>query len=124
VVVGTSDAQVALARYNADGIPDPSFGSDGKQTTGFVNGVAAYGFGVALQDGKIVVAGCSEEYMASEFVPFPPSTSHPRSYWLYTDTPVDNERVATMFREHGFEAGFRIAWPPRLCRSSVRGRLW
>lgn len=29
----------------------------------------------------------------------------PRSYWLYTDTPIDNERVATMVREHGFEAG-------------------
>jgi type IV secretion system protein VirB4 len=29
----------------------------------------------------------------------------PRSYWLYTDTPVDNDRVATMVREHGFEAG-------------------
>ncbi len=29
----------------------------------------------------------------------------PRSYWLYTDTPIDNERVATAVREHGFEAG-------------------
>jgi len=29
----------------------------------------------------------------------------PRSYWLYTDTPIDNERLATMVREHGFEAG-------------------
>jgi type IV secretion system protein TrbE len=29
----------------------------------------------------------------------------PRSYWLYTNTPLDNERVATMFREHGFEEG-------------------
>jgi type IV secretion system protein VirB4 len=29
----------------------------------------------------------------------------PRSYWLYTDTPIDNEYVATLFREHGFEAG-------------------
>jgi len=29
----------------------------------------------------------------------------PRSYWLYTNTPVDNERVAAMFREYGFEAG-------------------
>ena len=28
-----------------------------------------------------------------------------RSYWLYTNTPADNERVAAMFREHGFEAG-------------------
>ena len=26
-----------------------------------------------------------------------------RSYWLYTNTPLDNERVAAMFREHGFE---------------------
>jgi type IV secretion system protein VirB4 len=29
----------------------------------------------------------------------------PRSYWLYTDTPIDNARVATIVREHGFEAG-------------------
>ena len=29
----------------------------------------------------------------------------PRSYWLYTNTPVDNERVAAIFREFGFEGG-------------------
>jgi type IV secretion system protein VirB4 len=29
----------------------------------------------------------------------------PRSYWLYTNTPVDNERVTAMFREYGFEEG-------------------
>src|SRR5437660_11410998 len=29
----------------------------------------------------------------------------PRSYWLYTNTPVDNERVAAIFREFGFEDG-------------------
>ncbi|MGE3341845.1 MAG: VirB4 family type IV secretion system protein [Vicinamibacterales bacterium] len=29
----------------------------------------------------------------------------PRSYWLYTNTPVDNERVAAAFRECGFDAG-------------------
>jgi hypothetical protein len=29
----------------------------------------------------------------------------PRSYWLYTNTPIDNERVTAVFREHGFEAG-------------------
>ena len=29
----------------------------------------------------------------------------PRSYWLYTNTPVDNERVSAIFREYGFEAG-------------------
>jgi hypothetical protein len=32
-------------------------------------------------------------------------TVDPKSYWIYTNTPVDNERVAAMFREHGFEAG-------------------
>ena len=29
----------------------------------------------------------------------------PRSYWLYTNTPADNERVAAAFREYGFDAG-------------------
>ena len=29
----------------------------------------------------------------------------PRSYWLYTNTPADNERVAAMFRDYGFDAG-------------------
>ena len=29
----------------------------------------------------------------------------PRSYWIYTNTPVDNERVASVFREFGFAAG-------------------
>jgi type IV secretion system protein VirB4 len=29
----------------------------------------------------------------------------PRSYWLYTNTPVDNERVRAIFEEYGLEAG-------------------
>jgi type IV secretion/conjugal transfer VirB4 family ATPase len=29
----------------------------------------------------------------------------PKSYWLYTNTPVDNERAAATFRELGFKAG-------------------
>lgn len=32
-------------------------------------------------------------------------TVDPKSYWIYTNTPIDNERVAAMFREFGFEAG-------------------
>jgi type IV secretion/conjugal transfer VirB4 family ATPase len=32
-------------------------------------------------------------------------TVDPKSYWIYTNTPVDNDRVAAIFREHGFEAG-------------------
>ncbi len=46
----------ALARYNADGSLDPSFGSGGKVTTDF--GGFDLALGVALQsDGKIVAAG-------------------------------------------------------------------
>lgn len=32
-------------------------------------------------------------------------TVDPKSYWIYTNTPIDNERVAAIFREHGFERG-------------------
>ena len=28
-----------------------------------------------------------------------------RSYWLYTNTPIENARVAAVFQEYGFEAG-------------------
>jgi type IV secretion system protein VirB4 len=29
----------------------------------------------------------------------------PKSYWIYTNTPIDNQLVAAVFKEHGFEAG-------------------
>ena len=29
----------------------------------------------------------------------------PKSYWIYTNTPMDNERVAAALRTHGFEGG-------------------
>ena len=29
----------------------------------------------------------------------------PKSYWIYTNTPIDNARIAETFREYGFEAG-------------------
>jgi type IV secretion/conjugal transfer VirB4 family ATPase len=32
-------------------------------------------------------------------------TVDPKSYWIYTNTPIDNEHVTAMFREFGFEAG-------------------
>ena len=62
VVVGSSDtgptfSDFALARYNADGSLDPSFGVGGKVLTDFENAYDT-AFGVAIQsDGKIVVAG-------------------------------------------------------------------
>jgi type IV secretion system protein VirB4 len=32
-------------------------------------------------------------------------TVDPKSYWIYTNTPIDNERVAAIFQEYGFEVG-------------------
>ena len=29
----------------------------------------------------------------------------PKSYWIYTNTPVDNERVSAIFGQYGFEEG-------------------
>lgn len=60
VLIGSTDAggtsHFAVARLNANGTPDTSFGNGGKQTIDFGGADAAYG--VALQsDGKIVVAG-------------------------------------------------------------------
>jgi uncharacterized delta-60 repeat protein len=51
-----ADEDVAVARINANGSPDATFGAAGKATVDF--GVATFGNAVALQpDGRIVVAG-------------------------------------------------------------------
>ena len=53
---GSSYSSLALARYRADGSPDPGFGTAGTVTTGREHG----GFDIALQgDGRIVAAGTS-----------------------------------------------------------------
>lgn len=52
-----SNPRFALARYETDGDLDTTFSGDGKQTTGFAEGLA-WAFGVALEtDGDIVAAG-------------------------------------------------------------------
>jgi uncharacterized delta-60 repeat protein len=56
VVVGSALAGVAVARLNANGSPDATFGAAGKATVDF--GAATSGNAVALQpNGRIVVAG-------------------------------------------------------------------
>ena len=56
MAVGSSDNDVALVRYQADGSPDPGFGSHGVVLTSFGGPESAEA--VAVQpDGKIVVAG-------------------------------------------------------------------
>ncbi len=52
-----SDYDFALARYNADGTLDTSFGGDGKATTHFGSGDDRANAVAALSDGKIVAAG-------------------------------------------------------------------
>ncbi len=85
-IFGSSD--LAMARYNADGSLDTTFGTGGKvTTTGFA---ASYGFSVAIQgDGKIVVAGSSAggggfavaRYLAGEPAPTPTPTPVPGVSW-------------------------------------------
>ncbi len=63
LVAGTtnngSSADFALARYNSDGSPDMTFGSEGKVTTDF--GGYDYGYSMVIQsDGTILVAGESD----------------------------------------------------------------
>ena len=50
----------AVVRYDTNGVPDSSFGNDGKVTTSIGLGLDDYGYALALQnDGKIVLAGAS-----------------------------------------------------------------
>jgi uncharacterized delta-60 repeat protein len=61
------EADFAVARYNPDGSPDPSFGVAGKVTTDFASG-DDLAFDVALQaDGKIVVAGRADHTTTRDF---------------------------------------------------------
>jgi uncharacterized delta-60 repeat protein len=61
---GAGGRDFAVARYNADGSLDPTFGGDGKVTTDFASN-HDQGFAVVLQaDGKIVVAG--EAFVSSD----------------------------------------------------------
>jgi uncharacterized delta-60 repeat protein len=66
VVVGDSDANFALARYNPDGSLDAGFGSGGKVITSF--GGIDQASAVSLQpDGKIVVAGQTDTGISIDF---------------------------------------------------------
>ncbi len=66
VAAGVSDvggsSDFALARYNTDGTPDPSFGSAGKVITDFSgSGSTDQAVALAIQsDGKIVAAGITD----------------------------------------------------------------
>ena len=55
---GRSDSDIAMARYNADGSLDATFGGDGTITTDFGGAYGDFGGAAALlPDGKVLVAG-------------------------------------------------------------------
>ena len=59
ITTGPTYVDFALARYNADGSLDASFGADGLVTTDFAGG-ADLGNAAAIQnDGKVIVAGAA-----------------------------------------------------------------
>jgi len=62
------DTKIAVARYEADGSLDLSFGGDGKVTTDFT-GTYDAAYAVAVQaDGRIVVAGTARAYQTFALV--------------------------------------------------------
>jgi uncharacterized delta-60 repeat protein len=70
---GPTSADFAVARYNADGSPDLTFGAGGKVTTSFpgypaTSGDYAQATAVAFQpDGKIVVAGAGNQFLLARY---------------------------------------------------------
>jgi len=69
VVVGASDALMAIARYNSDGTLDNSFGGDTGIVTLAVGGFADGAQSVALQsDGKIIAAGYARNGTIYNFI--------------------------------------------------------
>jgi uncharacterized delta-60 repeat protein len=67
VVAGTSSSDFAVLRYNTDGTPDASFGTNGSVVTPVLSGTDS-GRDLVLQpDGKIVVAGTSNNGTNDDF---------------------------------------------------------
>jgi uncharacterized delta-60 repeat protein len=66
VVVGDSDANFALARYNSDGSLDAGFGTGGKVITSF-GGIDQASAVILQPDGKIIVAGQTDTGISIDF---------------------------------------------------------
>jgi uncharacterized delta-60 repeat protein len=93
VVVGESQQDLALIRYNANGSLDNAFGSAGKVVS--TVGAADIGFATALQsNGHIVVAGSSDgDILVARYTPtgYPDSTFHGDGF---VTTSVGNSNAA------------------------------
>ena len=59
VAAGTDSAHMAVARYDTNGVLDPTFGTGGIATTTF-GGSSAFAYGITVQpDGKLVAVGAA-----------------------------------------------------------------
>jgi uncharacterized delta-60 repeat protein len=98
----------ALARYNADGTPDQTFGAGGKVTTDF-NGSHDNAYAVAVQpaDGKIVAAGSAYVGNFTEFAlaRYNPDGSPDASFG-------SGGRLTTRFNPSGWENANALAVQP------------
>jgi len=74
------DTKIAVARYNADGSLDTSFGGDGRVTTDFTGTYDAARAVVIQADGRIVVAGTAGGYRTSALVRYNPDGTRDSSF--------------------------------------------
>jgi uncharacterized delta-60 repeat protein len=88
------DTKIAVARYNADGSLDTSFGGDGRVTTNYT-GTYDAAFAVLIQtDGRIVVAGTAGAYRRFALARYNPDGSRDSGFG-------DMGKVTTRFIPHG-----------------------
>jgi len=98
---GPSHVDFALARYNADGSLDPTFGDGGKVVTDF-NSTIDVARGLVIQpDGKIVVAGSTR--------PFGPYDKNPPDFALARYNP-NGSLDTTLGGDGKVSTGFNSGW--------------
>ncbi|MDH3379700.1 MAG: hypothetical protein OEQ39_22475 [Gammaproteobacteria bacterium] len=117
LVAGSStfgDADVALARYNADGSLDNSFAGDGMTRVDIASGSSDFGRGLAVQpDGKILVAGSSssgaDDFALLRFEGFNLDVT-PDSYAFADETDVAQSQLQTsnMITVNGLGIGVSV----------------
>jgi uncharacterized delta-60 repeat protein len=96
------DTKVAVARYNADGSLDTSFGGDGKVTTDFTGTYDAALAVVIQADGRIVVAGTAGGYRTFALVRYDADGTRDSGFG-------DNGKVRTSFQHRTGEFATALA---------------
>ncbi len=97
-----SNDDFAVVRYNTNGSLDTDFGTGGKVTTPI--GINEGGFSVAIQsDGKIVVAGCSNNGSNNDFAVVRYNANGS------LDTGFDGDGIVTTPIGSGYDQGYSVA---------------